>query len=54
MAQYSAAVVEFFGRALAFGGMSGHERRRLLGFANQVLTPLAFLALAVLAYKFWA
>lgn len=54
LAQYSAAVVQFLGRTLTLGGMADHERRRIIGFANQILTPLVFLALAVLAYKFWA
>ncbi len=54
MAQYSAAVVQFVGRALTLGALPEHDRRRVVGIANQILTPLVFLALAVLAYKFWA
>jgi fumarate reductase subunit D len=54
VAQYSAAVVQFVGRALTLGALPEHDRRRIAGLANQILTPLVFLALAVLAYKFWA
>lgn len=54
MAQYSAAVIQFVGRAFLVDRLSEHGRRRVLEIANQILTPLAFLALTVLAYKFWA
>ncbi len=54
MAQYSVAVIQFFGRALMLSALPDHERRRLAGLANQILTPLALVGMAALAYKFWA
>jgi hypothetical protein len=54
VAQYSVAVIQFFGRALTLSALPDHERRRFAGLANQILTPLALVAMAALAYKFWA
>lgn len=31
-----------------------HQRERMQGFVNQVVMPVALIALAIIAYKFWA